>query len=169
MLEAAILVVFPLCMAMAAMTDILSMTIPNRVSLLLGASYFLLAPIVGLDFITIGWSVVAALCVFIVCFALFAANVMGGGDAKLLTASALWFGFGLDLVGYLTLVAYLGAFLTIGILILRTQIMSYVTNALPIPAHLMDPKAGVPYGVAIGIAALMNYPETQIFMLAINS
>ncbi len=31
--------------------------------------------------------------VFLACFALFALNVMGGGDAKLLTASAVWFGF----------------------------------------------------------------------------
>lgn len=168
MLEALILVVFPLCMAMAAMTDILTMTIPNRVSLLLAVSYFVLAPLVGLDFVTIGWSVVAAMCVFAVCFALFALNVMGGGDAKILTASALWFGFGLDLVDYLTLVAYLGAFLTIGILVLRMKMLSHILDVLPIPSHLVDPKGGVPYGVAIGMAALLNYPETKIFILALN-
>lgn len=168
MLEAAILVVFPLCMAMAAMTDILSMTIPNRVSLLLAVSYFLLAPWVGLDLVTIGWSLVAALCVFAVCFTLFALNVMGGGDAKILTASTLWFGFGVDLVDYLTLVGYLGAFLTIGILVLRMKMLSHILNVLPIPPHLTDPKAGVPYGVAIGMAALLNYPETKIFALALN-
>jgi prepilin peptidase CpaA len=168
MLEAAILVVFPLCMAMAAMTDILSMTIPNRVSLLLAASYFILAPVAGLDFLTIGWSVIAAFCVFAVCFALFALNVMGGGDAKILTASALWFGFGFDLVEYLTLVGYLGGVLTIIILILRTQVMLYIVNALPIPLHLTDSKAGVPYGVAISAAALLNFPETKIFILALG-
>lgn len=168
MLEAAILVIFPLCMAMAAMTDILSMTIPNRVSLLLGVSYFLIAPFAGLDLVTIGWSVVAALCVFTVCFILFALNIMGGGDAKILTASALWFGFGVDLIDYLTLVGFLGMFLTIGIVLLRRRNLSYIMNLLPIPSHLTDPKAGVPYGVAIGMAALLNYPETKIFVLALN-
>lgn len=168
MIEAALLVIFPLCMAMAAMTDMLSMTIPNRVSLLLAATFFVLAPFVGFGLSDIGWHVLASMAVFAVCFALFAFNVMGGGDAKILAASALWFGFGPELVQYLTFVAYFGGILTLLLVIFRAQALSNITHIVPIPSHFADKKAGVPYGMAIGLAALMVYPDTQFFARAIG-
>ncbi|MBU2484920.1 MAG: prepilin peptidase, partial [Alphaproteobacteria bacterium] len=93
MVEASIFVILPLCLAMAAFTDILTMKIPNRVSVVLALSFFAVAPFSGMDLVTFGWSVAAALAVFSGCFALFALNVMGGGDAKILSAAALWYGF----------------------------------------------------------------------------
>lgn len=77
MVEAAIFVILPLCLAMAAFSDILTMTIPNRVSVILAVSYFVVAPLSGMELATIGWSVAAALLVFAGCFTLFALNIMG--------------------------------------------------------------------------------------------
>lgn len=166
MIGSTLLIVFPLCMALAAMTDMLSMTIPNRLSILLAATFLILAPFLGLGAAAIAWHALGALCVFVVCFGLFAINVMGGGDAKILTASALWYGFGLDLVTYLTFVGYLGGLLTLLIVLFRWQIASHFATILPIPAHFLDKDKGVPYGVAIGLAALITYPDTELFALA---
>lgn len=168
MVEAALLVIFPLCMAMAAMTDMLSMTIPNRVSMLLAASFFVLAPFVGINMVDMGWHLLAGLCVFAVCFALFAINVMGGGDAKILAASALWFGFGPELLQYVTFVAYFGGILTLLLLMCRAQAAINIVQMLPIPSHFTNKEAGVPYGMAIGLAALLTYPETKFFAYALG-
>lgn len=167
MISSILLIVFPLCMAMAAMTDMLSMTIPNRVSLVLAAAFLLLVPFLGFGLADIGWHLLAGLCVFAACFGLFAINVMGGGDAKILAASALWFGFGQELIVYLTYVGYLGGILTLLMVLLRAQIAANLATIFPIPSHFTDGTKGVPYGMAIGLAALITYPDTKIFALAI--
>mgnify|MGYP003655477145 FL=1 len=64
MVEAAIFVIFPLCVAMAAFCDFISMKIPNRISVILAASFFVIAPFSGMDLVTFVWSVAAALSVF---------------------------------------------------------------------------------------------------------
>ncbi len=83
MTEAAIFVVFPICLAIAALSDLLTMTICNRVSAILLASFILVAPLAGLTLDTDRPPPSChGLLVFGVCFMLFAANVMGGGDAE---------------------------------------------------------------------------------------
>src|SRR5690606_30343720 len=101
MLEALMFVVFPFCMVFAAVSDILSMTIANRVSLILIATFAMVAPMTGMDWATFGWHFAAAGLVLSVTFSLFALGAMGGGDAKLLAATALWMGFSTELVAYL--------------------------------------------------------------------
>ena len=54
MLEAVIFVVFPVCMLFAAISDTLSMTIANRVPVLLVATFALAAPLTGMDWATYG-------------------------------------------------------------------------------------------------------------------
>jgi hypothetical protein len=92
MIEAAILVIFPFCMVHAALSDAVSMTIANRLSLLLAGSFLVLAPLSGMDWTTIGWHLAAGALVLSVTFTIFAIGGMGGGDAKLLAATALWMG-----------------------------------------------------------------------------
>ncbi len=45
MIAAAIFVIFPLCLAIAAFSDLFTMTIPNRVSLILVVSFLVIAPL----------------------------------------------------------------------------------------------------------------------------
>ncbi len=101
MLIAAIMVIFPLCLAFAALTDTLSMTIPNRVSVILVVSFAVLAPLTGMEWSIYGLHFAAGLIVFAVCFGLFGIGAMGGGDAKLLTATAVWFGLNMQLLTFL--------------------------------------------------------------------
>src|SRR5262245_53148651 len=87
------LLLFPTLMAFAASSDLLTLTISNRVSLLLIASFFVLAIWIGMPIADIGMHVGAALAVLVVTFTFFARGWIGGGDAKLAAATALWLGF----------------------------------------------------------------------------
>src|SRR5205814_318790 len=87
------LVLFPAMMAFAASSDLLTMTISNRVSLILIGGFFLFALVIGLSASTILWHIGAGCMVLAVAFGCFAMGWIGGGDAKLAAATALWFGF----------------------------------------------------------------------------
>lgn len=164
MITAAIFIVLPLCLAFAAFTDLFEMTIPNRVSAILLGSFFLIAPFSGLGWHEIGMSLVAGAAVFAVCFGLFAFNIMGGGDAKLLTAASVWFGFGMPLVGFLAYVAYVGGILTLLIVLIRAKSTTVLAMGLPIPDSLLMAKK-VPYGIAIAIGGFMAFPEAPMVAL----
>lgn len=167
MLEAATLLIFPLCLSVAAISDLLTMTIPNRVSLVLAGAFIVLAPFVGLTLLEIGMHLAGAALVFCVCFALFALNVMGGGDAKLLAASALWFGFDPSLLVFLVYVAFLGGVVTIAILMIRSQSNAIMAMGLPLPNSLLIAKK-IPYGIAIAIGGFLAFPSSPL-VIAVTS
>jgi len=157
--DAVKLLLFPALMAFAAWSDLFTMTISNRISLILVGGFFILAVWSGMPLAQIGMHVAAALAVLVVTFAFFARGWIGGGDAKLAAATALWLGFD-QLLNYLTIASLLGGVLTL--LILRFRLM-------PLPAMLADQEwakrlhrmdSGVPYGIALAIAALMVYSDT---------
>jgi prepilin peptidase CpaA len=168
MTQAIIFVIFPLCLAVAAFSDLFTMTIPNRVSVVLLAAFIVVAPLAGLGLADIANHFAAGLIVFTVCFALFALNIMGGGDAKLLTASAVWFGLTFSLVEYLVYVSFFGGVLTLAILSLRSHTNLILASGLPVPGHLLSGKK-VPYGIAIGIAAFAAYPSSPLMLAALGS
>lgn len=167
MVEAIVFLIFPLCLTLAAFTDFLEMTIPNRIPVVLLGAFAIAAPLAGLGVIDIGFHLLAGLAVFAVCFALFAFNVMGGGDAKLLTAAAVWFGFNLSLVSFLTHVAYIGGALTLLILLLRARSNTMMAIGLPLPGSILHAKK-IPYGIAIGIAGLLTYPQSPLVVWAMQ-
>lgn len=157
--DAVRLLLFPALMAFAASSDLLTMTISNRVSLILAGSFFALAIWSGMPLGQIGMHVAAGLAVLVVTFTFFARGWIGGGDAKLAAATALWLGFD-QLLNYLIIASLLGGVLTL--LIMRFRLM-------PLPAMLAEQEwakrlhrmdAGVPYGIALAIAALVVYSDT---------
>jgi prepilin peptidase CpaA len=164
MLEAALLVVFPCLLAFAGASDLFTMTIPNRVSLLLVAGFAVLAPFIGLGPTDIGLHVLAAVVTLGACFAFFAFGWMGGGDAKVMTAVALWFGFTPSFLVFLAFAGIYGAVLTVALVMFRQ------VHVLPEPARradwllrLHDQRTGIPYGIAISLAALQVYPQSIWF------
>lgn len=161
MFEAAVLLVFPLCLLIAAWTDFREMRIPNVVPLVLGSAFVVLAPFAELTLMDFGVHLLAGVMVFTVCLALFALNVMGGGDAKLLTAAALWFGFNMSLVSFLIYVSYLGGILTILILILRAGADRVTAMGLRLPNSILGAKK-IPYGIAIGAGGILAFPASPL-------
>ena len=167
MLEALIFVVFPFCMLFAAISDILSMTIANRVSVLLVIVFALVAPLTGMDWATYGWHFAAGFLVLAVTFGLFALGGMGGGDAKLLAATALWMGFNIHLLEYLVASTLIGGLLTLAILAYRKSPLAAFTGHNPFLRHFADEANGVPYGIALGIGGLIVYPDSPLMVWAL--
>lgn len=160
MLEAAILVVFPFAMLHAAISDMLSMTILNRVSLLLIGTFAVIAPSTGMEPYQILMHVAAFVLVLIVCFCLFAAGAMGGGDAKLLAATSLWFGLSMDLAIYLVLSSALGGLLTLAILRFRGSPIAVYAGQIEFLRRIGDSKEKIPYGIALGVGGLIAFPDS---------
>ncbi|MBY3185235.1 peptidase [Rhizobium laguerreae] len=168
MIAAAVFIILPLCLAMAAFSDLFTMTIPNRISVILIASFLVLAPFSGLGLEAIGMHLAGAAIVFSACFALFAFNVMGGGDAKLLSATALWFGLNESLLFLMTDVAAIGGLITLLILLVRTQSNTILAIGLPVPNSVLLAKK-IPYGIAIAIGGFMAFPSSPLFLAALES
>jgi prepilin peptidase CpaA len=168
MIAASVFVIFPLCLAIAAFSDLFTMTIPNRISVILILSFFAIALLTGLPLGQFGNHVVGALAVFVVCFVLFATNTMGGGDAKLLTATALWFGFNPALVEFLGYVGLMGGAASLIILMIRAQSDTILAIGIPVPNSVLLAKK-IPYGIAIAIGGFLAFPSSPIFMAALES
>lgn len=157
--DAARLLLFPALMAFAASTDLFTMKISNRVSLILAAGFFALAAFDAMPLIDIGNHVAAGLVVLAVCFVFFARGWIGGGDAKLAAATALWLGW-THLYEYLLYASLLGGVLTFLLLEFRKRALPPVLARQPWVARLHEPNGGVPYGIALAAAALLVYPST---------
>jgi prepilin peptidase CpaA len=160
LLDLARLFLFPALMAFAATSDLLTMTISNRVSLLLIAGFFLLAAISGMSLQAIGWHTLAGLSVLAVAFTCFAFGWIGGGDAKIAAAAALWFGFSY-LLDYLVLASVAGGVLTLLILLFRGGPLPPFLASQDWLARLHNKNTGIPYGIALAAAALLIYPDTD--------
>ena len=154
------LLLFPALMAFAASSDLLTMTISNRLSLALTAGFFLLTLVTGMSLSAIGMHLVAAAVVLIVSFVFFARGWIGGGDAKLAAATALWFGFD-HLFDYLLYASLFGGALTLLLLQFRNLPLPQVLTRHTWVMRLHEKGAGIPYGIALAAAALAVYPHTS--------
>lgn len=166
MLDYPVLLVLPAALAYAAVMDIFTMTIPNRVSLALVAAFPLAAFLAGLSMHAALMHLAAFAIVLAVCMALFAFNLLGGGDGKLLAATALWVGFD-QLLPFVVTVTIAGGILAILFLAAR-QIPA---GAFPLPPwaeRLHKSGNGIPYGLAICAGGLLIYPKTAIFKALVS-
>ena len=149
---------FPLLMAYAAVSDVLTLRIPNLVSLLGVAGFAIAAPMAGLDVATIAMHLAVGLAALAVTFTLFARGWIGGGDAKIAAVALLWIGPAAA-PEFIAWTLVLGGMVTVAFVLARRQ---------PLPAfairewtlRLHDPRSGIPYGIAIGAAALAVHPQT---------
>ncbi len=154
-----ILTIFPGAMAIAAITDLATLTVPNRLVLGLAALFFLVAPFAGLGLPEIGLHAGLAVIALALSFVLFSLGLVGGGDAKLFAATCLWLGPA-AIVPYAIYAALIGGGLALFLLFWR---------GLPLPAmlaserwlvRLHSPEEGVPYGIALAAAGLLAYPQS---------
>jgi prepilin peptidase CpaA len=90
--------------------------------------------------------------VVLVCAALlFHFNLLGGGDAKLLAALAIWAGFD-SLLPFLIAVSLLGGVLALVLLVVRLVCARFPAGHWPLS---LLPGHPLPYGVAIGGGAVV--------------
>jgi prepilin peptidase CpaA len=133
--------ILALILVVAAVIDVRTFTISNRLNLTVA----LLAPLYWLSIGLPVWpevaiQVAAAVIVFVLLAAAFYAGMMGGGDVKLAAALALWFS-PLSTIKFLVLMSLAGGVLTLGILVWHR-------------ARRRTGRPQIPYGVAISLGAL---------------
>ncbi len=147
-------------MAFAAASDLLTMTIANRISLLLVAGFAAIAALSGITGAALISHIAVGGAVLAVGFVCFAREWIGGGDAKLAAATALWLGFG-HVFDYLIYASLLGGALTLLIIMFRTMPLPPVVASWQWAERLHRPNAGIPYGIALAAAALIVYPQSE--------
>lgn len=162
MIETLALLYFPLLMALAASSDLLTMKIPNRLVMLLLGGFVVLAFAADLSFQDMVAHLSAGAMVLVVAFAFFAFGWIGGGDAKLAAATALWLGLA-PTVAYLVLSALLGGAMTLVILAVRRVPLPPMLMRVDWIHRLHDPRTGIPYGIALAAGGLVVYSDTVIF------
>lgn len=131
--------------------DVTSFRIPNGIPLALAALFLIKATMLGIS----PWPshIGAALLIFGLGFAGFALGVIGGGDAKLMTALALWLGM-TGLPSFLAITAIGGGVLALVLLTLRQGLLAVSPGGAVRQWRLFHPKAPVPYALPITLAAL---------------
>jgi prepilin peptidase CpaA len=152
--------VFAFTMIYACVSDLTTNKIRNGLVLIFLLAYAVLAPLTGFTASEIGWSAALAAGVLVVAFIFFAFGWMGGGDAKLIAVTALWFGTA-HTPTYLVYTALLGGLFTLAILQFRTLTLPLFLQNKSWIARLHVRGSGVPYGVAMALAALIVFPETH--------
>ncbi|MBI1868796.1 MAG: prepilin peptidase [Methylocystis sp.] len=162
MIAAAAFVVFPMLMAFSAFADLFTMTIPNRVSLLLIGVFAALVVYLHMPWEAVALHVSCSLAVLLLTFVMFYFGWIGGGDAKLAATTALWLGWD-NLLDYGLIASLIGGALTLAILAVRSVSMPQSLLSLKFVARLCEKDGGVPYGIALAMAGLLVYPHTSVW------
>ena len=162
--EILVFLVLPALLALAAGWDIASYTIPNVLPLAIIGAFLVFALVTGLSGAAFGGHLAAGAVGLAAGFALFAAGLIGGGDAKLFAATALWFGFH-DLASYALIASVLGGGLTLVLLAMRQIPLPQLLARQPWLLRLHDARAGIPYGAALAAGALAVLPQTELARL----
>jgi len=159
---------FPAAMAAAAAMDLLTMTIPNRLSAALAIGYFVVAFLAGAPFSEIALHAACGVVILVFTFTLFTLGWIGGGDAKLAAATAVWIGWA-NVLDYGLGASVFGGVLTLAILVLRRWPLPQWLARQQWLARLHEHGGGVPYGIALAAAGLFIYPDTQIWLRVIGA
>jgi prepilin peptidase CpaA len=161
-LQTLLLLVFPALVITAALRDVVSYTIPNWISVALAAAFPVAALAQGLPLPTLGLDLAIGVAALAAGMAMFALRWIGGGDAKLFAAAALWLGWP-AIMSYLAFTAIAGGALAVGLLGLRSPMLrGYVLSGPAWFSRLAEPGENVPYGVAIAIGALAAFPASAL-------
>lgn len=164
MLAYLLLMVFPIVLISAAVSDLATLTIPNRLSVFLVVGFVPLVVVAGLPFQSVLMHLLAGSAVLVAGFLLFLARTLGGGDAKLMAAASLWIGLEHLPIFFLYLVV-IGGILAVTILLYRRLPAAATAMGPAWACRLHDKSTGIPYGIAISGAALLALPQTELYAL----
>jgi prepilin peptidase CpaA len=159
---AALAVCFPALVLTAAARDAISFTIPNWISLALLALFPVAGLAAGVPLGALGLHAGIGAAALVAGMAMFALRWIGGGDAKLMAAVALWLGWP-AITTFLLVAAMAGGALALALLSLRAPALRVVVLGGPRwVSRLAQPGEGVPYGVAIAVGALVAFPASPL-------
>ena len=161
-LQTLVLAAFAILVIVAALRDVTSYTIPNKLSLALVALFPVAALSLGLPLPLLGQHLAVGAAALVAGMAMFALRWIGGGDAKLFAAAALWLGWPAILTD-VAVTGLAGGALAVVLLALRsTHVRPFVPNGPAWFSRLAEPGENVPYGVAIAVGALAAFPLSPL-------
>jgi prepilin peptidase CpaA len=153
---------FPTLVIVAALQDVTSYTIQNWISVALAAAFFPIALILGVPANLLFTHLGIGLIGLVLGMIMFGLGWIGGGDAKLFAAAALWLGIPAGYT-YLAVTGVAGGALAVMLLSLRSLwVRPYVVNSPAWFGRLATPGENVPYGVAIAAGALVAFPLSTL-------
>jgi prepilin peptidase CpaA len=169
-LPAVLLMIFPVLIILGGLRDAVSYTIPNWISAALVVGFLVSALALGLPPAALGFQVGIGVAGLVLGMTMFALGWIGGGDAKLFAAAALWLGWPAGGT-FLLVTGLAGGGLALVLLGLRSNLMRpFVLTGPPWFSRLSEPGESVPYGVAITIGALAAFPSCGLIQtLQVNS
>jgi prepilin peptidase CpaA len=166
---AGLIVIFAMTLLIiAAATDFLYAAIPNMISFSIAVLFVAFGLNSSFDLGQWGTAFACGAGALAVGFALFAFNVIGGGDAKLLAATALWAGWP-GIFDLLIVMGLAGAVITIPMLVDKARVArlrvaarkalgpEIATIGLGRVIDINEERptdAMIPYGIAIAVAAI---------------
>ena len=137
------------CMLAVMWFDMTGFRIPNWIS-----GGMILAYVAACFLTPMPWEggLQAMLIFFVVGYAVYALNLMGGGDIKLLVACALWIGK-LRALDFIFLVALIGGVFAVALWLLR-KVLAFLPLKKVLPRIIKEGEP-IPYGVAIALGFLL--------------
>jgi prepilin peptidase CpaA len=151
-------VLLPFLVVAAGAGDFLTLRIPNWLNALIAVLFFPMALATGMPAEMMLLHALAAVAILAVGFGLFSFGFIGGGDAKLLAAVGLWFGWP-ALIPFLVFTVLAG-----GVLALAVNLWGLVEIERDVQGYgwvkrwLSFKKVDLPYGMAIAAGAIIAFP-----------
>ena len=161
LLTAMMLCAFPALVIVGALKDVTTMTIPNWVSGVLILAFFPTALVSGLPLADVLAHLGVGVAALVAGMVMFAVRWVGGGDAKLLAAAALWLGVA-GMPQFLLWTGIAGGLFAVLLMQARAVGQVYVGQAPRWVGRLLQPKGDIPYGVAICAGALAAFPHSAM-------
>lgn len=132
-----------------AVFDVRDRRLPNSGVLLIGVLFFIDAAVIHMPLHQIFFHLLLGACAIVICAGLFAAKMLGGGDAKLAAVIFMWVGPAVSIptLGFISVVGTV-----VSLVSLITRRISPEQRLRVMRALVMFSSArGVPYGVALAV------------------
>lgn len=162
LIQAVFLCAFPVLVIIAGLYDITTFTIPNWISGALALLFIPAAIASQLTLVDFGLSAGVGLAALVAAIVMFALNWIGGGDAKLFAAAALWIGWP-TAIHFMVVTGLAGGVLAVSLMAMRSAWLRRYAAAGPGWLNrLATPGGSAPYGVAIAAGALITFPNSVL-------
>jgi prepilin peptidase CpaA len=154
----------PVLLIIAGTSDVLSLRIPNWLTVLTAVLFFPMALATGMPSAELEMHVLVGIALFIAGFLFFQVGMFGGGDAKLMAAAGLWFGSA-QALPFLFMTAMAGGILALYVGLWSMMSLHWDIHASDIKVgslgkRILALKPNVPYGLAFAVGGIIAFRDT---------
>ena len=149
----------PLLMMVAGIGDFLTYRIPNWLTGIIALSFIPMVLLTGMSLELMLWHFGVGIGLLVIGFGFFAMGVIGGGDAKLMAAAGLWFGWPACLY-FLAYTALAGGVLALALAVWAALQTDQEIRGNTWITRWKKLKLDIPYGIALAAGAILALPQS---------